>query len=137
MNQSTTELWRKQETVSLSRFPPQTHAAIQKGLQVIRGEIPDDSNSLRGLNQDPLGHASMEMEEGEVREEVGTKFTECEMEVLRDILGPKLVSDEIPLKVLRQLLNDYEEGTFTDSGINTGYKPKKGGMGYSRREPWL
>lgn len=99
MNQNTRELWRKPETVLSSQFDPSHFDSIRKGLQVIRGEIPDISKEE---------DFSMELEEGQVREEEQTHFTSSEMEFLRDVLGPKLVHGDYTLKELREIVQNGE-----------------------------
>lgn len=99
MNQNTRELWRKPETVLSSQFDPSHFDSIRKGLQVIRGEIPDLSK------EEGMG---MELEEGEVREEKETHFSATEMEFLRDVLGPQLVHGNYSLKELREIVQNGE-----------------------------
>jgi hypothetical protein len=92
MNRVSTELWRKPETVPLSKFPSSCHEPIRKGLQVIKGEISDLQDEI-AIN--------------EQKEAPPTHFTGDEMHILRERLGVELVHGNHTLEELKQIL--YEE----------------------------
>lgn len=94
MSQVSTELWRKPETVPLSKFPPSCHASIRKGIQVIQGEIADDSNDFFT---------------NEHKEEIPTTFSKEEMDILRERLGVQLVHGDHTLEELKKIVSTEQE----------------------------
>lgn len=93
MNPISTELWRKPETVLISKFPSSCHAPIRKGLQIMKGELPDDSEELAT---------------NEVKESENTFFSAAEMNILREKLGANLVHGDYSLSELKQILQEEE-----------------------------
>ena len=102
MSQVSTELWRKQETVPLSKFPVCCHAPIRKGLQVMRGEILDDT---------------LDNWTNESKEVTETRFSSAEMDILREKLGAKLVHGDYTMQELKDMLKEDE--------LNEGYRSKR------------
>lgn len=103
MNPVSTELWRKPESVSIDKFPVSCHASIRKGLQVLKGEISDDSDAFYYTN--------------ESKGEEGTKFSEDEMNLLREKLGPELIHGSYSLQDLKQIIQQ--------EGHTNGHNTKK------------
>jgi hypothetical protein len=95
MNPVSTELWRKPESVSIDKFPVSCHASIRKGLQVLKGEIADDSGEFYYTN--------------ESKGEEGTKFTEEEMNILREKLGVELIHGNHSLNDLKEIIRQEIE----------------------------
>ena len=87
MNHTSTELWRKSEIVPIQRFPACFHDPIRKGVQIIRGELPDDSTNEVKESEPDLIH-----------------FTEDELNTLREKLGPQLVHGDYTLRELREIV---------------------------------
>lgn len=90
MNPISTELWRKPETVPLSKFPISCHESIRKGLSVIKGEIADDTIGNVEVN---------ELKEGE-----GTYFSLEDMDILREKLGVNLVHGNYSLHEMKEIV---------------------------------
>lgn len=105
MNPVSTEIWRKPESVSIDKFPASCHAAIRKGLQVMKGEIGDDTIDYSFTNESKI--------------EPITTFTEDEMNILREKLGPELVHGEYSLQDLKDIISK-ENST-------QGHSAKRGG----------
>lgn len=80
------ELWRKPETVSLSKFPPCFHEPILRGLQIIRGEIPEDDAHFENLG------------------EQSSYFSPEDLNILRERLGAQLVHGDYSIAELRDIL---------------------------------
>ena len=90
MNPVSTELWRKPETVPLSKFPESCHASIRKGISIIKGDIPQDNVEFIQSN---------EYKEGEA-----TQFSNDEMNILRERLGVQLVHGDYSLSELKEII---------------------------------
>lgn len=94
MNRVSTELWRKPETVPLSKFPDSCHASIIRGIQVMKGEVMDDS---------------IDYFTNESKETPPTAFSAEEMNILREKLGVELVHGNHTLEELKQILHEQEQ----------------------------
>ena len=93
MSQISTELWRKSEIVSLDKFPVGLQDSIKRGLQVMRGEIAEETCN-ESKTPDILPHS----------------FTAEEMDILRDKLGPQLVHGDHSLQELRDIISTSHSG---------------------------
>jgi hypothetical protein len=91
MNPVSTELWRKPETVPLSKFHECFHESIRKGGLIQKGLLPQDSES----------------EINESKEAPPTQFSATEMDILREKLGVQLVHGDHTLEELKNIL--YEQ----------------------------
>jgi hypothetical protein len=93
MAQASSELWRKSEIVKIDRFPSCFHAPILKGLQIMKGEIPnEESNEFKESDPDTI------------------HFSEDDLNTLRDILGTQLVHGDHSLRELREIIEKSSQG---------------------------